>query len=223
MNIDALLGLTMDHLTAIEGTKHFVHAQVLPDFLRLQRAALEHGFELRIISSFRSRERQLKIWNEKVLGVRPVHDESGVPLDVSLLSPSELMISILRWSALPGASRHHWGTDIDVFDARTQQESEVKLSAAETADDGPASRMHDWLDDHLNEFNFFRPYSSDRGGVSPERWHLSHQPNARRMMENYSLSLFRKNVDELEIELKKEILEHADLIFHKFFLNIDQP
>ncbi len=26
------------------------------------------------------------------------------------------MQAILRWSALPGASRHHWGTDIDVYD-----------------------------------------------------------------------------------------------------------
>ena len=23
----------------------------------------------------------------------------------------------MRWSAIPGSSRHHWGTDLDVYDA----------------------------------------------------------------------------------------------------------
>ena len=26
------------------------------------------------------------------------------------------MVGILEWSALPGASRHHWGSEFDVFD-----------------------------------------------------------------------------------------------------------
>ena len=33
------------------------------------------------------------------------------------LAPDALIETILLWSALPGGSRHHWGTDVDVFDA----------------------------------------------------------------------------------------------------------
>ena len=223
MNIDALLGLSTDHLTNIENTKHFVHTQMLSDFLKLQKSAASAGFDLQIISSFRNRERQLKIWNDKVQGLRPIFDDNGNQLQQADLSPSELMHSILRWSALPGASRHHWGTDIDVFNGKTQTESEVKLVPSETINEGPSASLHDWLDVHLEEFGFFRPYASDLGGVSPERWHISYHPVARRMMENYSFSLFKRNIEELQIELRETILENADLIFHKYFLNIDQP
>ena len=34
------------------------------------------------------------------------------------------MAAILVWSALPGASRHHWGTDLDVFDRAVQPPGE---------------------------------------------------------------------------------------------------
>jgi len=34
------------------------------------------------------------------------------------LRASEKIASILRWSALPGTSRHHWGTDLDIIDAK---------------------------------------------------------------------------------------------------------
>ncbi|MCZ8486094.1 D-alanyl-D-alanine carboxypeptidase family protein [Vibrio lentus] len=30
-------------------------------------------------------------------------------------SEQQKLSAILRWSALPGASRHHWGCDFDVF------------------------------------------------------------------------------------------------------------
>lgn len=221
MNIDTLLGITAAHLTDIEGTRHSVHSQMLSDFLKLRKCALEGGFDLQIISSFRSRERQLRIWNDKALGLRPVVNDAGEVLRIEDLSHPELMRAILRWSALPGASRHHWGTDIDVFDGNTQTEKDVKLIPSETIGSGPAAALHTWLDGHLKEFGFFRPYEKDHGGVAPERWHISYHPLSRRMLDNYSFGLFRRNIEDLEIELKETILENADLIFHKYFLNID--
>ncbi len=41
--------------------------------------------------------------------------------------------------------------------------------------------LHDWLDRRISAseaFGFFRPYDLDRGGVAPERWHLSCGPVA---------------------------------------------
>lgn len=226
MNIDILLGKTTEHLVPLEGTKFLVHHQMLRDFLKLQSKAKEEGFDLQIASAFRDYDRQLKIWNAKARGERPLLDDQERVLDYASLSPTEIVFAILRWSALPGCSRHHWGSDIDVFDANTQSAEEIKLVPSECVGSGPASRLHDWLDQQMHEknsFGFFRPYATDKGGVSPERWHLSHYPIARRIIDVYTFSVFKRNIEESEIHFKEVVLEHAEEIFHRFILNFDLP
>jgi LAS superfamily LD-carboxypeptidase LdcB len=224
MNIDILFGKTSEHLVPLEGTKYFIHHLMVKDFLRLQRDAAADGFDLQIISAFRDYERQLKIWNLKALGERQLIDDQERPLDFTTLSPTQIVFAILRWSALPGCSRHHWGTDIDVFDAKTQKAEEVKLIPSETIGEGPAAKLHDWLDAKINSntaYGFYRPYSTDRGGVSPERWHLSYYSLARRYLEAYSFSIFKKNISESDMILKDVVLDHADEIYQRFLVNID--
>lgn len=226
MNIEILLGKTTEHLVPLEGTKYFIHHLMLTDFLRLQKAAAEEGFNLQIISAFRDYERQLKIWNLKASGQRQLIDAEERPLDFSSLSPVEIVFAILRWSALPGCSRHHWGTDIDVYDANTQTPQEVQLVPSETIGEGPSARLHDWLDSRINSneaFGFYRPYATDRGGVSPERWHLSYYSLSRRFLEAFTPSLFKKNILESDMLLKDVVLEHAEEIYQRFFLNVDLP
>jgi LAS superfamily LD-carboxypeptidase LdcB len=225
MNIEILLGKTTEHLVPVEGTKYLVHKSMLHDFLKLQREAHNAGFDLQIISAFRDFDRQLKIWNAKASGEKQLIDDQERPLEFSKLSPAQIMFAILRWTAVPGSSRHHWGTDIDVFDANTQKKEDVKLVPSECEGDGPSARMHEWLDDTLatNSFGFFRPYRTDQGGVSPERWHLSYYPYSRRVLESYTVSLFKKNILENDIVLKDVLLEHSEEIFHRYFLNFDLP
>lgn len=226
MNIDILLGKTTEHLVPLEGTKFLVHHQTLRDFLKLQQSAKEAGFDLQIASAFRDYDRQLKIWNAKARGERPLLDEQERELDYSTLSPREIVFAILRWSALPGCSRHHWGSDIDVFDAKTQRPGDVKLVPSECVESGPAAALHDWLDQQMNKknsFDFFRPYATDKGGVSPERWHLSHYPISRRIVDVYTFSVFKRNIEESEIHFKEVVLEHVEEIFHRFILNFDLP
>ncbi len=226
MNIDILFGKTTEHLIPLEGTKYQINKQMLPDFLRLQRDANKDGFDLQIASAFRDFDRQLKIWNAKARGERPLLDDQENVLDHSQLSPKEIMYAILRWSALPGSSRHHWGTDIDVFNGNTQTPESVKLSTSECIGNGPAASLHEWLDGKISQnaaYGFYRPYLTDRGGVSPERWHLSYYPISRRLGEFYTFSLFKKNIEQTELLLKNEILENADEIFNRYFLNVDIP
>jgi hypothetical protein len=87
--------------------------------------------------------------------------------------------------------------------------------------------MHDWLDTKFSSqqtsYGFYRPYQTDRGGVSPERWHISYYSLSRRYLEAYTFSIFKKNIEENEILLKDVLLAHADDIFQRFFLNVDLP
>jgi LAS superfamily LD-carboxypeptidase LdcB len=226
MNVDILLGKTTEHLVSLEGTKYFIHHLMLKDFLRLQNEARHEGFDLQIISGFRDYERQLRIWNLKASGERQLLDDQERPLEFSTLSPLQIVMAILRWSALPGCSRHHWGTDIDIYDGKTQSPEDVQLVPSETRGEGPAARLHEWLDQRIRTktaFGFYRPYETDRGGVSPERWHLSYHSISNRFMEQYSFSLFRKNIEDSQMSFKNVILDNAHEIYQQFFLNIDSP
>lgn len=226
MKTNLLLGKSTEHLTPLPGTKFFIHQDVLDPFLNLQKEALKNGFQLQVISAFRDYERQLKIWNAKASGQRELLDDEGRILNFSELSPLELTMSILRWSAIPGCSRHHWGTDIDVYDAKTQSSEEVQLIPSETQGNGPAAKLHDWLDSRMDldlAFGFYRPYHTDRGGVSPERWHLSYHPLSENFLQIFSYELFLKHITESDILLKEILIENADEIYERFVINVDSP
>ena len=45
-----------------------------------------------------------------------MHNDKGNAIELEGLSDWQKCQAILRWSAVPGASRHHWGTEIDFFD-----------------------------------------------------------------------------------------------------------
>ena len=226
MNTDILLGKTTEHVVPLEGTNVFLHKDIIRELQKLKLAAREAGFELEIASGFRSFDRQKLIWDAKARGERKLLDDHGNELKFSDLSPKEVMFSILRWSALPGASRHHWGTDLDVFNSKTQSREEVQLTTAECTGDGPAAAFHDWLDSQIAQkasFGFYRPYREDLGGVAPERWHLSYAHISDKIMVQYTYSLFRKNIEESDFLLKDLLLENSQEIFERYFLNISAP
>src|ERR1041385_5094223 len=120
-----------------------VHRDAVHAFENLRDAASREGFDLAIHSGFRSFERQLSIWNRKATGQLAVLDSQAQPLDITRLTPRDLVFSILRWSALPGASRHHWGTDLDVYDAAAKPEGyEIELIPAEVDAGGMFGPLH---------------------------------------------------------------------------------
>jgi LAS superfamily LD-carboxypeptidase LdcB len=207
-----LTGVDDSHLVTLPDG-HRLCPAVAEAFAALQRDAREAGFELAIASSFRSFERQRAIWNAKACGARAVHDDAGCAVDLGRLTPAQRLQAILRFSALPGASRHHWGTDLDVFDAAAVAPGyRVQLSPQEVAEDGVFGPLHRWLDARMaagESHGFYRPYGEDRGGVAPERWHLSHAPSslgcAQRVDAQALLACWRRELAPGELLLEEEI------------------
>ncbi len=201
-----------------------VHQEVVEPFRELKHEARTAGFDLRILSGFRGFEHQLSIWNRKASGQLAVLDSDAVSMDVEALSERELVFAILRWSALPGASRHHWGTDLDVYDAAAKPDGyEIELIPEEVNAGGMIGPLHEWLDERIvagGSFGFFRPYDEDRQGVAPERWHLSYAPVAVGYLERLTTDVLRVAVERADMHLKETVLRQLDEIYERFVTNV---
>jgi LAS superfamily LD-carboxypeptidase LdcB len=221
-SLDQLTGRSRTHLTELTDPPCALHKAAVAPFLAMRAAASADGIDLVAFSSFRDFDRQLGIWNGKFRGERPMQDRAGQPLDALALSPAERVTAILWWSALPGASRHHWGTDFDVLDGRAMPEGyQLRVVPAEYRAGGPFHRLTTWLDTHMHAFGFFRPYATDRGGVAPEPWHLSYAPVASRAQMGLSPEKLRGVLAAAPIEGKEEVLAALANNFSSYVANVD--
>ena len=222
--MDELTGRSRDHLQELSDPRCTLHKAAVVPFLAMRAAAAADGIDLVAFSSFRDFQRQLTIWNEKYRGLRPMQDRAGRALDAGLLSPAERVAAILWWSALPGASRHHWGTDFDVMDLAALPEGyRIQVVPAEYQAGGPFERLTTWLDGHMHAFGFFRPYATDRGGVAPEPWHLSYAPVASRAGRTLSARGLREVLAASDIEGKEEVLASLEENFRRYVVDVDAP
>jgi len=221
---EELTGRTCTHLgPAVAGAARLHRHAALP-FERLAQAARLEGIELEAVSAFRDFERQLAIWNAKWLGQTPLLDADGRPLDAARLEPLERLEAILCWSALPGASRHHWGSDLDVIDrAALPAGYRVALTRAEFAPDGPFGRLEHWLERNAARFGFFRPYRGVRSGVQPEPWHLSFAPVSEPARRRLSLPLLRAALENARLAGTEHVLAHLPELHARYVARIDGP
>lgn len=214
----ALVGCDESALVTLDQTR--LHRGVIEPLTQLTAAAEQAGFSLRVASGYRSFERQRAIWAAKASGERPVLDERGRPLNIERLDELELTLAILRWSALPGASRHHWGTDMDVYDASAlPRGATLHLTREECDTGGPMHRFHQWLTGFLaSEANpgFYRPYEVDRGGVAPEPWHLSFAPIANRYARALTVDVLSDHLRGASLPLQTTVEAHLPALFERY-------
>ena len=185
-------GLSTEHLVSIAPGLR-VEGETANAFQTLGRRAAERGLDLRVASAFRDYDRQVRIINDKWAGARPVTDGEGRLLDRVRHDDEEWLNLILRFSALPGMSRHHWGTDLDVWDASAvDTDYRPLLSPSEYGPSGPFCEMTRWFDELIAAHDaegFYRPYALDRGGIAPEAWHISYRPTAMKYQDMVSAEL----------------------------------
>ncbi|MFW7523901.1 M15 family metallopeptidase [Vibrio ostreicida] len=224
MSPEQLTGQVTTHLVeTMVGQKSFlVHPNVSEDLLALKQSAAEAGFNLNIASGFRDFERQRTIWDNKMSGRSAILDSKAHRLNPTLLSDTQKVSAILRWSALPGASRHHWGTDFDVFDRHSlPKEKQLKLEPWEYHS-GHQSDFYQWLSNHVNMFGFFFPYAKDQGGVSPEPWHISHAATAKSCIQLLTIKVLKQQLQSASFLGKDIVLVDLKKIYTQFINNIEQ-
>jgi len=186
---------TSSQLIGKESLKLFSHKTPLNTiagiaFEKMQKAALKEGIELKIISAYRSYDQQKSIWNRKFLS----NKKAG------LVSEDNIK-KIIEYSTLPGTSRHHWGTDVDLIDGSKAQEGDVLISE-KFHQNGPYVILRKWMDQHAANFGFIRPYTnnSERKGFYYEPWHYSYAPIAIPMLKAYSKLNLKKTLATTNLE-----------------------
>lgn len=175
-------GLTDKHLTALilNNRSFMVTPATREAFLEMRNEALKDGINLSIASSFRNFERQKIIFEEKIAGIRPVLDRNEHPVDIGTMSKEELIRTIMFFSAVPGMSRHHWGTDLDVYDPDALACDEELDLTNRCYTFGSQKNVGAWLSANMQKFGFFRPYARDNQYYSYELWHISHMNESDR-------------------------------------------
>jgi LAS superfamily LD-carboxypeptidase LdcB len=224
LNEFELTGRARTHVVQREELSAALQRDTLEPFLAMRSDAEREGLTIRIVSAFRDFSAQQSIWDKKYRGERPLYDANGKLREHAKLTPTELVDAIVCWSAVPGGSRHHWGTEIDVIDSAALPDGyRVRLLPEEAAPGGVFYRLHQWLSAHMSQYGFFRPYRTFRGGVHPEPWHLSYAPVSIPALEALTPEVFTQAVRSSGMLGRDLVLERAAELYRQYVINIDLP
>ncbi|MDX8000057.1 D-alanyl-D-alanine carboxypeptidase family protein [Xenorhabdus sp. Reich] len=213
---EMLTGLSTDHLVTLSGN-HRLQFNATKAFLAMQKDAARAGFKLQPASSFRDFTLQQTIWNEKFRGQRPVLDNNSQPLDIAKMSEGELCEAILRWSALPGASRHHWGTELDIYDPfLLPQDKKLQLEPWEYENGGYFEPLTNWLTENMSHYDFYRPFTRHDAGVAYEPWHISYWPISHEAERSFDEQILLSSWQNRDIAGIDWLQSNLSYIFDKY-------
>ena len=164
VDLEIIIGKSQSNLV---GDSIRLEVNTYKAFKKMEAAAKRDGIYLKIVSAYRGFERQKLIWNNKY--EKFTNDFS--------LEPEKAISEIIRFSTVPGTSRHHWGTDIDIIDGNFPDEENVLVSE-KFEKDGLFYKLKNWLDNNSENFGFYLTYTNDknRKGFEFEPWHYSYKP-----------------------------------------------
>lgn len=224
LNTAELLGTCSNHVVEIE-QGIYVHAKMANRFKKLKQEAKLVGLDICIASGFRNFERQLLIWNAKFNNQRPVLDRQQQPIDMTKLTEWGKVQAIMTYTALPGTSRHHWGTDIDIYDKNAvSTDYQLQLLPSEY-NQGPFKQLSQWIITNSQQFGFYLPYQSNNAGIASEPWHISYEP----LSSNYQNALQQNPqcliacLTQSDIAGKQAILDNLEHILTHYVFNISSP
>ncbi|MFO8087113.1 MAG: M15 family metallopeptidase [Bacteroidales bacterium] len=163
----------------------YLRREALQAFKEMRQAAKNDGIELTIISAFRSFTYQRWIWNSKFQGQRL---SGGENMAKKYPDPKDRVEGILKYSAMPGTSRHHWGTDIDI--------NSLNSAYFKT---GKGAKVYQWLQQNAGSYGFFQTYTDNRkDGYQTEEWHWSYVPLAKSYLYNFSQKITYEDITGFE-------------------------
>lgn len=219
-----LTGRARTHVRMVAELDCVLHPQAASALLALRAAAYREGIDVQAVSGFRDFDRQLAIWNGKFSGARALLTAENLPLQAAELGEAERVAAILIWSALPGASRHHWGSDCDLIDrSALEPGARIELLSTDYAPGGRYARLSAWLNGRAQDFGFFLPYDRDRGGVQPEPWHLSFAPVAGPALAALNVDLLTETLANVELAGRETVVAQLPRLYERYVTAVAAP
>lgn len=160
---DTLIGKDSKFLV---GTSFKLHQDAFNAFNAMSTEANKDGINIKVVSAHRSFERQKSIFESKYRR-----------FTAQGLDPVDALNKIIEYSTIPGTSRHHWGTDLDIIDGNAPLPNDPLLEE-HFYGNGPYCKLKVWLNKNAHRFDFHEVYSNDphRKGFAFEPWHYSYAP-----------------------------------------------
>jgi zinc D-Ala-D-Ala carboxypeptidase len=191
----------------VDQSGRYLRKDVLKAFIKMYDAALKDGNKMTIKSSTRNFNYQKGIWEKKWDGITILEDGTKAN---KIKKPLDRALKILTYSSMPGTSRHHWGTDIDI-NSFTNSYFEK----------GDGKKLYNWMRTHAATYGFCQVYSkkdSNRpDGYNEEKWHWSYMPIASKLTD----LIKSKMQNELISGFKgAEVAKEADML-QKYMLGIN--
>ena len=185
--------------------KVYLKKRALMAFQKMHYSAKKEGVNLYILSATRTFQDQKNIWESKFKRLRTYSVQDRVSL-------------ILKYSSMPGISRHHWGTDIDIV-----YDKKKSLLTNRSFEFAYGRKMYQWLRKNASKFGFCQPYllnpkKRNPGkysiGYQEEKWHWSYKPLASQYLKKY-----RKHMKKLRPKGFSGY-EVAERLYKQFVFNI---
>lgn len=143
----------------------YLRKEVVENFIKMAEEAKKARIHINIISGFRSYNYQKGIWERK-------YDQA---FSKSFPDKKKRFYEILKYSASPGVSRHHWGTDLDIL---SLDENYFNY--------GKGKKEKEWLDIHAQKYGFYIVYTQERTkGYNYEPWHYTYKPLSDKILPLY--------------------------------------
>ena len=203
INTDVLTG--MDNSKIVRDTIQ-LERQTYAAFIKMKDAAEKDGIKIKLVSGFRDFQRQLTIWNNKY---KKFTEEFS-------LDGSSAIKEIIRFSTIPGTSRHHWGTEIDIIDKNFENEKNLLISK-KYEEGGIFNSLKKWMDKNSEKFGFYIVYDDDinRPGFEYEPWHYTYKP----VSDFYQREFLKLDLKSIISKTKVAGKEFIDEEFIKKYIN----
>ena len=203
INTEILIGI--DNSRIVSDTI-LLEKETYSAFIKMKDAAEKDGIIIKLVSGFRDFYRQQMIWNNKY---------KKFTNEFSLDGPTAIK-EIIRFSTIPGTSRHHWGTEIDIIDKNFENEKDLLISK-KYEEGGIFSSLKKWMDKNSKRFGFYIVYDDDsnRPGFEYEPWHYTYKP----VSDLYQREFLKLNLKSIISKTKVEGKEFINDEFIKKYID----
>lgn len=168
----------------IAGYRMYLRKETLDAFSKMAELAKGDGVNLKVTSGTRNFDYQKDLWNNKWNGATFVE---GKNLSQTIEDGAERFQKILEYSAAPGTSRHHWGTEIDI------NSTIPKFFETEEGE-----KVYAWLKTNARAFGFCQTYNAKDitrlVGYNEEKWHWSYLPISRELTQKYKILIKEEDI-----------------------------